>query len=218
MSRAHLYADEAGCFAFKRGPNVSNYFTICTVMIEDHGISDDLLALRRDLAWKQMPLSDYFHATTDRQSIRDRVFEIISRHKIRIDATLLEKPKANPSIRTSDEKFYRYAWLYHFRYIVNDIMRDKTELLVCAASIGKAKKKAAFTSAVNDVVSQHMSRHEWRTFFAQAMSDPCLQVADYCAWAIQRKWERNDLRSYNLIAKFIATEFDLFERGSTLYY
>jgi hypothetical protein len=28
------------------------------------------------------------------------------------------------------------------------------------------------------------------------MSDPCLQVADYCTWAIQRKWERGDERSH----------------------
>jgi len=27
------------------------------------------------------------------------------------------------------------------------------------------------------------------------------KVADYCAWAIQRKWERDDLRSYELISQ-----------------
>jgi hypothetical protein len=38
------------------------------------------------------------------------------------------------------------------------------------------------------------------------MSEPCLVVADYCTWAIQRKWERDDQRSHELIAGKIASE------------
>jgi len=49
-------------------------------------------------------------------------------------------------------------------------------------------------------------------------SDPCLQVADYCVWAIQRKWERDDSRSYDLIKDKIESEFDVWSIGSTHYY
>lgn len=38
------------------------------------------------------------------------------------------------------------------------------------------------------------------------MGEPCLVVADYCTWAIQRKWERNDARSQILLADKIASE------------
>jgi hypothetical protein len=44
-------------------------------------------------------------------------------------------------------------------------------------------------------------------------SDPCLWVADYCTWAIQRKWERGDTRSDDLIKDRIRSEFDIWERG-----
>jgi hypothetical protein len=37
-------------------------------------------------------------------------------------------------------------------------------------------------------------------------SDPCLWAADYCTWAIQRKWERRDERAYELIAAAVASE------------
>jgi hypothetical protein len=48
--------------------------------------------------------------------------------------------------------------------------------------------------------------------------DPCLQVADYATWAIQRKHEKNDARSYNLIKDKIASEFQPFRVGTTTYY
>jgi hypothetical protein len=57
-----------------------------------------------------------------------------------------------------------------------------------------------------------------RTAYWPAASDPCLQVADYCCWAIQRKWERGDMRLYELIASKIRSEFDVFRLGTTVYY
>lgn len=41
------------------------------------------------------------------------------------------------------------------------------------------------------------------------MSEPCLVVADYCTWAIQRRWERNDGRSHALIATKISSEVEV---------
>ncbi len=48
--------------------------------------------------------------------------------------------------------------------------------------------------------------------------DPMLWAADYCAWAIQRKWESGDDRSYVLIENKIVTEFNLWEIGKIHYY
>ena len=56
------------------------------------------------------------------------------------------------------------------------------------------------------------------THFCPAATDPCIQVADYCAWAIQRKWELDDDRSYVLIADHITAEYDLFKGGNEHYY
>jgi hypothetical protein len=62
---------------------------------------------------------------------------------------------------------------------------------------------------------------EWKADFMPCHADPCLQVADYCAWAIQRKWEskgKSDVRSYDIIKGKITYEYDLFESGKTNYY
>jgi hypothetical protein len=43
-----------------------------------------------------------------------------------------------------------------------------------------------------------------------------LQVADYCNWAIYRKWTNGDVRSYDIIKDAIRGEFDISETGQKL--
>ena len=45
-----------------------------------------------------------------------------------------------------------------------------------------------------------------------------LQVTDYCNWAVFRKWERGDSRSYDLVKGAIQSEFDIFRSGTRYYY
>lgn len=49
-------------------------------------------------------------------------------------------------------------------------------------------------------------------------SHPLLQVADYCCWAVAKKWKDGELRPYEKIRKAIKTEFDIFRTGTTEYY
>ncbi len=93
-----------------------------------------------------------------------------------------------------------------------------TELMVTAASIGTKRGQVAFTEAVNDVVFQQTAGIHWRTAFWPAQTDPCLQIADYCTWAIQRKWERGDTRAYDLIKSKVVREYDLWKNGEQHYY
>jgi hypothetical protein len=56
-------------------------------------------------------------------------------------------------------------------------------------------------------------------YFPPADSNLFLQVSDYINWAIFRKWERGDVRSYNLISNHMGTpELDIFQHGEMEYY
>jgi hypothetical protein len=216
--RKYIFTDESGCTTFKRGNNISRYFILCTVHLPPDGIGQDIMSLRRNLAWQGHMQDQCIHATTDPQAVRDEVFKILQRHDFRIDATIFEKSKAEPQVRPNDIRFYHYAWFYHFRFVGPKIFRKSDEAQISNASLGTGKKRAAFRSAIHDVVEQALPGLTWAATFWPANSDPCLLVADYCAWAIQRKWESQDNRSYDLIRKKIATEFDLWRRGNTHYY
>jgi hypothetical protein len=218
MSRLFLFADEAGCFNFSKTPNASRYFIVCTITCDPATIGSALLDLRRQLIWEKAPVKEYFHASEDRQMIRDRVFDTLKSQNISIQATIMEKSKALPHIRSTNHRFYQYGWYYHFQYVAPKFAKSTTELHIVAASVATHKGQAAFTNAVNDVVQQVVQDKKWATNFCQSVADPCLQAADYCTWAIQRKWEREDERSYKLIKSHINHEVDMWSRGTTHHY
>ena len=216
--RKYIYADEAGNFDFSRKRGATRYFVLTTVAIDGHEIETELLGLRRELAWSGVEITGEFHAAEDRQLVRDKVFDVLNRHEFRVDATVLEKAKATALIRSTEETFYKYAWYYHMKHVAPRVSARGDDLLVIAASIGTKQKERDFRYAVKDVVEQTAPARNIQVNMWPAGIDPCLQVADYCCWAIQRKWERGDYRSYDLIKDRISSEFELFARGKTWYY
>jgi hypothetical protein len=216
VARVVVYTDESGDLVFSQ--KGSRYFVIGSVVLPDHFIGDALLQLRRELAWQGVELRKEFHATDDPVPVRRRVFEIIAGHNFRADFTVLEKRKAQPQLRTSDTRFYHYAWYYHMRFLLREIASRNDEVLIVAAAIGTKDRYRAFRGGIDDVLRQTSPTPYVRASFWPSAVDPCLQVADYCCWAVFRKWEANDAKWYVYIQEKVKSEFDLFRRGSIYYY
>lgn len=186
--------------------------------MDDCAAADELMHLRRQLVWEGIALTDAFHATTDKQAVRDRVFALIAQMDIRVDATVFEKRKAVPE-HQGDLPFYKLAWYQHAREIIPQVVTEDAELHVVAASIQTRRGQVKFAAAIKDVVGQCGRAPETTHIsYWPAATDPCLQVADYCCWAIQRKWERQDDRSHLLIKHLISTEYDMWRWGRKYHY
>lgn len=218
MPRVNLFADESGDFTFSRNGSASKYFILTTVALSDFTrVNAELVDLRHALAWNKVEHPGPFHASSDPAPVRDRVFSLLENWDIRVDSLVIEKSKAAPKIRSTEERFYKYAWYYLMKFLIPRVCEGKKELLVAAASIGTKKKRSAFFSGVQDVMSQTGSIR-YRIACWDAGSDCCIQVADYAGWAIQRKWERGDDHAYRRIEAKIQSEYDLFATGSKHYY
>ena len=218
MTRIYVFGDEAGNFDFRRSGGASQYFILTTVAMTDCTVGDQLLDVRRQLAWDGIQLNAEVHASEETQVVRDAVFAALEPLDFRVDATIFEKPKLMPKYSSNPDSFYKLAWFEHFKYVAPRLRSLGDEVLVVAASIGTRKRQAALHAAVQDVVDQVAPFSDYRTAFWTATSDPCLWVADHCSWAIQRKWERGDNRSYDLIQPKIRSEWEIFRRGKTTYY
>ena len=211
--RKYVFADEAGNFDFSTKNGASQFFILTTVTADSPDVGDDLLTLRRDPAWDGIALESSFHATEDAQAVRDQVFGVLVDHDFRIDTTILEKRKTIQRLAEDNERFYKTAWFLHFKHVAPRISATSTELLVIAAQIGTKKRRKSIRLAIEDVVDQS-TMCKWEVAFWPAESDPCLQVADCCCWAIQRKYERSDTRSYDLIKDKTKTEFQPFGKDT----
>lgn len=218
MSRVHIFGDEAGNFDFSTSPGASKYFIVGTVTLSACDVGHELLDLRRDLAAQGVALESTFHASEDAQIVRDEVFRLIAPHDFRIDTTIIEKRKTLPRLQHDTERFYKQAWFMHMKYLIPKVVTKKDQLLAIVASIGTQKRRRGIRLGIEDVVDQSARDTPWEVAFWPSVSDPCLQIADYCTWAIQRKWERDDPRSYDLIEDKIRSEFDAFRTGKTYHY
>lgn len=214
----YLFSDEAGDFTFKKSDRISRYFIICTLSTDSLDMALALKRLRHDLLHEGLPLGDFFHATVDKQAVRDRVYAEMMKHDFTFQATICEKSKAQPQVTQNKARFYKYPWYYHFKFGLAPGLRKHLKLTVTAASIGTKKERLTYTNSLKDVIQQCVPDIPWAVDFRPSMACPMLQAADYCAWAVQRKWERKDTRAFDLIADRMDYEYDLWEKGTTHYY
>jgi hypothetical protein len=215
VPRKYVFVDEAGNFDFSLGG--SAYFILTSVVTDDCVIGDELLALRRELVWNGEQLTDAFHANEDKRSVKNEVFRLLGRHTFRIDATIFEKRKVAPNQQNHDA-FYEYAWYRHLKFLAPRVATANDDLMVVGASIATERRQRLIGTALNGVVNRTARAATIRFTHWPAASDPCLQVVDYCCWAIQRKWERGDGSFHALIANKIASEFNAFGRQNIYYY
>lgn len=218
MGLKYIFADEAGCLTFNRSGHASRFYIICTVLLDDVSVVKDLIDLRTRLVHEGVELGDYFHASEDKQAVRDAVYEVLLRHSFSVHATIIEKSKATPSLCEDRSKFYGQAIYEHFKLAGLHIALLEHDALITLAALGTKKERAIFRNEVSEALQKTLPHQKWKTDFQPSGSHPCLQLADYCAWAIQKKWERNDERSYELIKDRIAYEEDIWASNDNHFY
>lgn len=103
--------------------------------------------------------------------------------------------------------------------LAKNALKGFDEVIVITDSIPFNSKRRAVEKAVKTKLTEMLPAGiPYRIHHYASKASRYLQVADYCNWAIYRKWETGDLRSYRLIAGAIESEFDIFKVGSTHYY
>lgn len=218
-STLYIYVDEAGNFDFS--PKGSRYFSMtCLVTRRPFDWQPPLLDLKYDCIEGGLAL-EYFHASEDRQAVRDLFFAKITPCLPHFDVycVVISKNRANPVIREPERLFpMMFQWL--MKYALPRAMKEDTsQVVIVTDTIPVQRKRRAVEKAVKVGIKPYLPvTVEHRLLHHQSRSDLNLQVVDYVNWAVFRKWESGDFRSYALIASAIRGEADLFARGDCAYY
>jgi hypothetical protein len=179
-----------------------------------------LTSLKFDLAEEGHYL-EYFHASNDRQFVRDRVFERIRDDlgRLRVDSLIVEKAKTAPSLRPV-KRFYPRMLGYLLRYVLREIGKwGCRKVIVYTDAIPVKKKRRAVEKATKLELARFIGKEqEYVVLHHDSKSNPYLQAIDYVNWAIYRKWDSGDRRSYDLVSGAIESEFDIFRQGTRYYY
>ncbi|MBF2734713.1 MAG: DUF3800 domain-containing protein [Betaproteobacteria bacterium AqS2] len=235
-----IFVDESGNFDFS--PNGTKHFILTGVCTLNPLIGRDRFALiKYDLLGNGKDVES-FHATDDKQLVRNRVFaEIKGLTDIEVHSVIVDKRKVHPSLYLSsdrriqpddpnewkamtkrvEERFYRYVCDTLLHYIVHQFIECKkngiTDIVIVLDKISHAKKREFVTKNIKRSIGNRFNLIPY-IYFHQMKSDFNCQICDYCCWAIFAKWSRNETRPYDEIESHIMSEFDLFETESIKYY
>lgn len=215
-----MFIDEGGNFDFS--PTGTKYFSLsCLSEKRPFPSYDKLRNIKYDLIEDGINI-EHFHATTDKQFVRDKVFEVIRDNidNIKVDSIIVRKNKTNPSLH-ADEKFYCKVFEMLMKWVLRKRvnLHEIDHLIIFTDSMPTKKKKKAMEKGVKLTLSKLVNKGlRYYIYHHQSRSNLNLQVIDYINWAILRKWERGDSRSYEIIKNAIDGEWDVFEGGDRAYY
>ena len=214
----YIFLDEGGNLDFS--PNGTHYFTLTALSkTRPFNAYKELNELKYDILEKGIDL-DSFHASEDKQLTRNSVFDIIAQNlpETRIDSLILDKKKIHPLIRR-EMRFYPEMLGYLLKYITNGLDESYKEILIFTDTLPLNKQRKAVEKTIKTTLSHILPRHiPYKIFHHSSKSNYDLQIVDYCNWALFRKWERKDERSYRKIETFIKSEFEIFKSEEIEYY
>jgi hypothetical protein len=219
----HIHLDESGDWKFTpKSP--SKYFILTLAWTYDpRPLATTLTSLRFALVKEGVPLES-FHATEDRQPVRDRVVQSVMAHNgWSFAAVILEKCKINPVLYEPHEFYPKFAGsLLKFVLRGSHCRRGTDRVLVFADTLPMthAKREGVLKAMKQTCASCLPATTDHHVFSYRRESNKWLQVADYCCWSMTRKWERGDLRTYNqLRGRLAASELVITDGGDgTKYY
>ena len=95
-----------------------------------------------------------------------------------------------------------------------------TRVLIYTDSLPVQNQKESVEKAVKQVCRAELGRgFPFCLHHHPSSSNAWLQVADYCAWALARKWEQGDTRTYDVLRQNLACdEMDVLAKGNEFYY
>lgn len=187
LSTLHIYLDESGNFTFS--PKGSKYFTFAAAWTYDPlPLAQDLTNLRFSFLKNGMDIES-FHATDDKQQVRNAVMEILNCHdNWQFASIVVEKAKVYPYLH-DPRRFYPEFASKVMRFILRYRIIESTETVIFFTdTLPVEKYREGTEAAIKRACRAELKKGiQFHSFHHKRASNAWIQVADYCSWAVFRK-------------------------------
>lgn len=201
----HVFIDEAGDPGFTDRVNIKPYLIFCAIWTyQPRFLSDRLTALRFKLLKDGENLYQ-FHAADDHAERRDRVIETITAYRDwNFVACVIDKPRVNPLEQPISILYPKYLGI-PLRYILREKLKPTTKLIViCQDNLPGKRDHTATVAALKKELARETSPHvRYHLYYHPIVSNAGLQVADYCAYALRRKYEDGNSDYYDRLRQHL---------------
>ncbi len=227
----YVFIDESGNFDFS--PKGSKYFILTGFVTFDPVVRREQLIKLRYSILTDGYNHEYFHATEDKQFIRDQVFALLENlgSTYEVHTVVAQKNKTHPSLYTetyikkgktitlnTGMGLYQTVCGCLLQYIFRGKGGRVDNIVVVLGSLYQGDKKHAILKTLKRYPKQHFTGVPFEIYSHQTCVDLNCQLADYCCWAMSAKYERGEERPYQVIEPQIESVFDIFRNGGTTHY
>ncbi len=211
-----VFIDESGNFDFSN--NGTNHFVMtCVAALSPLDSAASLDGLKYQLLAEGFDIS-CFHASEDRQVIRDRVFPLIDGLKnIRAHAIYGDKHRVAPTLQ-SPEGLYALFGSAIIKFAMKTYAANNYKQIIVIFDQALTKKQQGFFMGAIKPELKKLGK-PFHIYFQRLISDGNGQIADYICWAKYVELERNELRPWTAIQNSLRpTDFNIFRNCHTRYY
>ena len=237
----HRFLDEAGDTTFYgRGKRtiigtegVSNCFILGMVKFSEplEIIREKVYELQKEIA--NNPLFEtaslvkkknsvggyYFHATDDIAEVRLKFFEYIKQLNCTFEAFVGSKNVERYESKHKGKEEYFYADM--LSHLIKNKLSKGEKLVLHISERGKSTKNTNLDFALKKAIQRfRKTKGEDLEIKTEVIfnvnyptNDPLLNVADYFCWAIQRVFERGEIRYYNFLKEKISLVVDVYDNS-----
>lgn len=147
-----------------------------------------------------------FHAKDDHPEIRSKVFELLTALDFKFYAVIKDMRKVREYVdrRNQMNRTYRYHpnELYDLtvRMLFHERLHKDDRCRIVFARRGHSDRTAALKHELEVTRNRYLAKRGLPSGATMEISpaypweEPCVQVADYCVWALQRCYERQEAR------------------------
>lgn len=233
----HRFIDEAGdtTFFLKGKKNalgqqgVSMAFIVGMVKISDplNEVRKKIIELQQSIAHN--PFYDvpsirkkkgkggyYLHATDDLPEIRKEFFDLIKTIDCSLEAVVGQKSIEKFVTRHKEKQEYFYADL--LSHLLKNKFQKHEKLVLHVSERGQSTKHTNLNLALAKAKQRFMEKNQETKMKTEIIFDvqpptcePLLNLADYMCWAVQRVFEKGEIRYYNLIREKVSLVVDLYD-------
>lgn len=218
MPTLHVHLDESGDLTFSgRG---TRYYVFSVAWTYDPAPLAQAISTLRFALLKAGHNLPTFHAAVDRQTNRNAVVATLVQHaNWNYIGVVIEKRKVNPSIRDPHIFYPKFASM-PLKYVFRRLRPGTDPVLIFTDQLPLQKHRQSAEKAIKTAARACLPAGvRFEVYHHPLPSNTWIQVADYCSWALFRKWEGADPRTYNVLRPRLAVpELDILQRGTTLYY
>ena len=170
-----------------------------------------------------------FHAKDDHAEIRSKVFELLVTLDFKFYAVIKDMRAVRDYVerRNRMDSAYRYHpnELYDLtvRMLFKQRLHKEDHYRVVFARRGHSDRTEALTRQLRQTRERFLAEHQLTStptleiMPTYPWEQPCIQVADYCLWALQRCYEKHEARFLNAIWPKVSLIHDVDDRSGAEY-